>query len=88
MIQLQLDAQGGIAMLQDDALDLRQFGKVKIKRASHVEFSNARQAWFVKSAVSKKVLHWAPPRAEALAWEKAFYCPSGKGWKELKGGKS
>lgn len=86
--QLQITAEGGVWMLQDDAVDLRLFGKVTVKRASHVEFSNSKQMWFVKSAKTKKYLHWAPTRAAALAWEKKFYSPSGKGWKELTGGKS
>ncbi len=87
MIQLQLTANGGMRMLQDDAMDLRQFGKVKVTRASHVEFDNAAQTWYVKSAKTGKYLYRARTRAMALAWEKRFYSPSGKGWAELTGGK-
>lgn len=83
MISLQIDASGGIQMLQDDALDLRQFGKVEISRASHVEFDNGVQAWYVQSAKTGEMLHYAQTRAEALAWEKAYYSPSGPGWAEL-----
>lgn len=73
-------------MLQDDAVDLRQFGEIEVTRASHVEFSNTLQKWIVVSAVTMKVLKDDfETRAEALAWEKAFYSPSGAGWAELTG---
>lgn len=71
-------------MLQDDAIDLRQFGEIEVTRASHVEFSNALQKWIVISAATMKVLKDDfETRAEALAWEKEFYSPSGAGWTEL-----
>ena len=87
MIALQITPQGGVRMLQDDAVDLRQFGPIKVKRASHVEFDNYVQMWRVKSAKTLRLLKYCPTRAEALAWEKAYYSPSGKGWTELTGGK-
>ncbi len=83
MISLQIGADGSVAMLQDDDLDLRQFGEVEITRASHVEFDNAKQLWFVQSAKTLKFLYWAKTRIEALAWEKEWYSPNGYGWKEL-----
>lgn len=86
-IQLQITAKGGVRMLQDDAVDLRKMGKVIVTRASHVEFCNKTQMWYVQSAKTMKYLHRAPTRAKALAWEKRHYSPSGKGWAELTGGK-
>lgn len=82
-ITLQITPEGGIAMLHDDAVDLSQFGEIEVSRASHVEFSNLLQLWVVISAKTMKVLHKAPTRALALAWEKKYYSPSGPGWKEL-----
>lgn len=87
MIELEITAEGGVQMLQDDAVDLRELGHVEISRASHVEFDNLRQEWYVQSAVTGAYLHWARTRAEALAWEKQHYSPSGLGWAELTGGK-
>ena len=88
MISLQITAQGGIAMLHDDAVDLSEFGEIEVSRASHVEFSNALQTWVVVSAATLAVLRDDfKTRAEALAWEKEFYSPSGLGWAELTGGK-
>ena len=87
MIQLEITASGGIRMLHDDAVDLRELGKVRVVRASHVEFDNKAGDWTVRSAKDRRLLHRAQTRASALAWEKKFYSPSGKGWKELTGGK-
>ncbi len=73
-------------MLHDDAVDLTLFGKVEIKRASHVEFSIAKQKWFVQSAKTLVILRDDfDTRVEALAWEKKHYSPSGDGWSELTG---
>lgn len=85
-VKLQITAQGGVRMLQDDAVDLRKLGKVIVTRASHVEFCNDSQTWYVQSARTGKYLYRAQTRAKALAWEKRFYSPSGKGWKEMTGG--
>lgn len=94
MISLQITAEGGIAMLHDDALDLCEFGEVEVTRASNVEFNNksgngiVAQAWYVESCKTGTILKDGfLTRAEALAWEKAYYSPSGKGWAELTGGK-
>jgi hypothetical protein len=83
-IELQITAHGGIQMLQNDEVDLRELGEIEVSRASHIEFSNSLQRWIVVSAKTMKVLKDDfQTRAEALAWEKAYYSPSGAGWKEL-----
>lgn len=87
-IKLEITSKGGIQMLHDDAVDLSEFGKVKVKRASHVEYSNTKQRWYVQSAKTRKMLRDDfNTRAEALAWEKQYYSPDGKGWNELTGRK-
>jgi len=83
-IQLELTAQGGIQMLHDDAVDLSEFGKIEVKRASHVEFNNATGYWYVQSAKTGKMLKEdCTSRAAALEWEKEYYSPGGPGWEEL-----
>jgi len=83
-IELEITATGGVQMLADDSLDLRDMGEVKTKRASHVEFDNDKQCWFVQSAKTLEILKDGfSNRGEALAWEKEYYSPSGKGWDEL-----
>lgn len=84
MLQLQITREGGVQMLQDDKVDLRELGSVEMIRASHVEFDNAKQGWFVQSAKTMTVLaEGFASRAEALTWEKIYYSPSGAGWAEL-----
>lgn len=88
MISLRITPQGGVQMLHDDALDLTELGSIEMIRASHVEFNNENQYWFVQSARSLKILATGfKTRAEALAWEKSFYSPDGAGWVELVGEK-
>lgn len=84
-IILELSADGGLAMLHDDAVDLAQFGQVLVSRASNVEFSNEAQAWFVQSALTGKMLREDfKTRKEALDWEHDHYSPGGQGWGELR----
>ncbi len=86
-ISLEITAQGGIRMLQDDAVDLSAFGPVEIARASHVEFDNERQDWFVQSAKTLEILaRGFATRGAAIDWEKDHYAPGGAGWPELTGG--
>lgn len=83
-IALQITNQGGVQMLQDDQVDLREFGSIEVTRASHVEFDNAKQTWFVQSAKTLEVLRDDfKTRDEALTWEKQYYSPGGQGWHEI-----
>lgn len=98
-IKLQITPKGGIQMLHDDAVDLSQFGKIEVTRASHVEFFDGQVSsdefkrfegmavgWYVQSAKTLDVLKsGCSTRAEALAWEKEWYSPGGGGWSELAG---
>ena len=88
-IQLEITSTGGVRMLHDDAIDLSEFGKVNVKRASHVEYADDPAGWYVQSAETLIVVKSGmKTRAEALAWEKQHYAPSGAGWTELTGGNS
>lgn len=82
-VSLQITASGGIRMLHSDKVDLRQFGKVDVSRASHVEFDHTYQEWVVTSAKTGQILWSERKRADALKWEAEYYSPTGKGWKEL-----
>lgn len=73
-------------MLHDDVASLETLGKVEVSRASHVEYDNARQKWYVQSAKTMVVLGHFDTREAALAWEKDFYSPGSSGWDELIGG--
>jgi hypothetical protein len=83
-IKLEVMANGGVRMLHDDAVDLKQFGDVEVVRASHVEYDNEKKGWYVQSAKTLKMLkEGIASRADALAWEKVYYSPGGEGWNEL-----
>lgn len=94
-IELQITAAGGVEMLHDDAVDLNEFGTPEVTRASNVEYANpgmrvlgfgplVANAWYVQSAKTNTILKDGfLTRAEALAWEKTYYSPSGPGWTEL-----
>jgi len=83
-IKLEITAQGGIALLHDDEFKIKEFGKVSINRASHVE-ADENGEWYVQSAKTGEMLRTGfDTRAEALAWEKQYYSPGGEGWHELK----
>lgn len=86
-IKLEITARGGVRMLHDDAVDLRELGSPRVSRASHVEYDNTRGLWTVRSARTKRLLFRAKTRAAALSWEKNHYSPGGKGWPELTRGK-
>ena len=82
-MRILITKNGGIEMLHDDALNLADFGTVETQRASHVEFCNIKQKWYVQSAATLKILNFFDTRTEALAWEKRYYSPDGDGWFEL-----
>ena len=85
-INIRIGASSSIAMLHNDAVDLSEFGTPTITRASHVEFDNKTQLWFVQSAKTGVVLKDDfTTRSEALEWESNYYSPSGAGWSELEG---
>jgi hypothetical protein len=87
-IKLEITSVGGIQMLHDDDVNLAEFGKIEVTRASNVEFNNDKGAWYVQSAKTLIVLKDDfATRQEALAWEKVHYSPGGLGWNELTGGK-
>lgn len=102
MIQIEINARGGVAMLHDDAVNLAELGELEVWRASNVEYADGEtlifnhrddakiqsamppRGWYVQSAKTLVLLATGfGTRAEALAWEKTYYSPSGPGWTEL-----
>ena len=84
VIKISIPKDARPCMLWNDKVNLAQFGPVEVKRASRIEFNNATGYWFVESAKTGKVLKADfLLREEALAWEKVYYSPGGKGWPEL-----
>jgi hypothetical protein len=98
-MKLRITPDGTICGLWSDAVDWRAIGVVSVRRASHVEFCEDRQMWYVQSAQPNgrlrrmlqalfrhpfgEILHWAKTRQEALDWEQKHFKPGGAGWKLL-----
>jgi hypothetical protein len=99
MIKLRITPNGRIRGLWADEVQLRELGAVRVRRVSHVEFDDRQQCWYVRDASPKRwlshwlgrllrrpvgrILHRAPTRASALAWEHEHFEPSGPGWNRL-----
>jgi hypothetical protein len=96
-VKLRIAADGSVAGLWSDAIDWKALGRVTVQRASHVEFSQQKQMWYVRRARARnalrtllqhilrrpfgEIVHWAHSRSEALAWETAHFGPDGPGWR-------
>ncbi len=95
-MKLRIDQDGTVRCLWFDGLDWLDLGVVSVRRASHVEFSDREQMWYVRAGNPKKwfrrvlqslfrrpfgeILYWAKTRQEALDWERVYYEPGGPGW--------
>ncbi len=93
MIRLRITADGRIRGLWTDAVDFAAIGHTRVRRASHVEFDERRQMWYVREAVPRgfmrrwlqivlrrpigRILAWAPTRQSALEQEAAIFGPCG-----------
>ena len=96
MTKLRIAPDGSVRGLWTDEIDWPSIGRVSVCRASHVEFCDRRQVWYVRAGRPKGLtrrvlqrvlgrpwgekLHWARSRAAALAWERRQYQPGGPGW--------
>jgi hypothetical protein len=71
-MELVVDAGGDIRCIYDEALDLREIGKLQITRASHVE-PNAEGYWWADMGPSGgPVLGPFRSRSEALGAERGW----------------
>ena len=54
--------------LYTEAIDLNKLGRLRIERATTIEFDNRKQVWQVRD-VSGTVIFSSPSRTECLEWE-------------------
>ena len=96
MTKLRIAPDGSVRGLWTDEIDWRPLGRVSVTRASHVEFCDRRQLWYVRTGQPKglmrrvlqdvlgrplgEIIHWARSREAALGWERCQYQPGGPGW--------
>jgi hypothetical protein len=71
-MELVVDAGGSIRCISDEALDLREIGKLQITRASHVEPDAEGYWWADRGPAHGPVLGPFTRRSEALAAERGW----------------
>jgi hypothetical protein len=70
------DTSGTAHCLYSELLDLRQLGRLQVRRATRIEFNADTQFWEVLPAEgASTALFSAPTRSECLAWEQANVTP-------------
>ncbi len=69
-MELVVDAGGSVRCIYDEALDLREIGKLQITRASHVEPDAEGYWWADMGPVDGPMLGPFTSRSEALAAER------------------
>ena len=95
-IKLRIGPDGVVRGLWDDAIGWSALGRVRVERASHVEFDPRRQLWTVQIGQPRGRLRWwlqrllrrpfgevvygSRQRSQALAWEQEYFTPGGLGW--------
>jgi hypothetical protein len=76
-LALVVDACGGVRCIYDEALDLREIGKLQITRASHVEPDSEGYWWADMGPVDGPVLGPFRSRTEALGAERRWLAAGG-----------
>ena len=71
-MELVVDAGGGVRCIYDEALDLREIGKLQITRASHVEPDRDGYWWADMGPSGGPVLGPFRSRTEALGAERGW----------------
>ena len=74
-MELVVGCDGGVKCIYDEALDLREIGKLQITRASHVEPDAEGYWWADMGPSGGPVLGTYGTRGEALGAEKEFLSP-------------
>jgi hypothetical protein len=67
-MKLQILQDGNVKCLYTESLDLTEIGKLKVERASTVEFDNGKQLWVVRLPDGTEVYR-NKSRAACLGWE-------------------
>jgi hypothetical protein len=63
--------KGMIRGTYSEVIDLACLGRLKISRATRIEFDNVKQSWRVKD-MKGQPLFTAPSRQECLDWERRY----------------
>ncbi len=71
-VVLRFRPDGTGCCLYTEALDLASLGRLRIKRASRVEFDNDSQLWRVWDTEGRE-LYSSPSRTDCLRWERGSF---------------
>jgi hypothetical protein len=80
-MELVVDVGGAVRCIYDEALDLRELGRLQITRASHVEPDAEGYWWADLGPSGGPELGPYRSRSEALAAERGWLMAAGKGLK-------
>ncbi len=69
------DPAGRARCLYSEIVDLQALGRLKVRRATRIEFDALTQRWQVLPAHGRRVLFSSPSRTRCLAWERANVIP-------------
>ena len=58
--------------LYSEAIDLTTIGRLKVERATRIEYDGKSQCWKVYAIRGRKALYHSPSREVCLAWEKEY----------------
>ena len=68
---------GSVRCLHTEVIDLRVLGRLRVARATCIEFNEDSQEWEVRHHGTRGLLHSDPSRAACLRWEKENLTPPG-----------
>lgn len=69
---LYFSPNGNGRALYNETVDLSAIGRLSIKRATRIEFSDRAQAWRVYPTRGRKALFSSPSREACLEWEQQY----------------
>lgn len=71
-VEILFTPEGQGRCLYTEAIDLQALGRLEIRRASFVEFSNSSQLWEVRLE-DGRTLYQSPSREDCLEWEREHF---------------
>lgn len=74
---LRFDPTGKVRGLYSELIDLKELGKLSIRRASTIEFDHQKQLWKVCDLEGRPLFEHAS-RSACLAWEEDNLDPAGE----------
>ena len=69
---LTIGPSGQVRGLYTEVIPLQSIGRLRVRRASHIEFDHGRQVWIAWDT-NGSALFESPSRQECLEWEQRFF---------------